>query len=169
MLVLTVSVLVWLLRAVVKSLLVVVLKVVKDSPLNIGYIIITGESKIELNARFTLRKAYRLLNSSDYSNVFDNTSIKSSHPQFLILAKPNCHGHPRLGLIIAKKNVRLSVKRNRLKRLIRETFRTKQHNLPPIDAIVLARRGTENLNNIELTEILYKLWTRVAKKATKQK
>lgn len=74
---------------------------------------------------------------------------------------------PRLGLVIAKKNVRLAVKRNRLKRLIRESFRHKQHHLPAIDAIVLARRGTENLNNIEITKILNDLWQRVAKRATK--
>jgi ribonuclease P protein component len=123
----------------------------------------TSEPCISLS----LTKSGRLLNSSDFSRVFEHPPIKSSHAQFLILATPNTLSAPRLGLIIAKKNVRLAVNRNRLKRLIRETFRHKQHNLNAIDAIVLARRGTEDLTNSELIEILNDLWKRVAKKATK--
>ncbi|WP_245792340.1 ribonuclease P protein component [Teredinibacter waterburyi] len=113
----------------------------------------------------TFLKSDRLLNSSDFTAVFDDAPLKASHPQFLILAKPNTLGRPRLGLIIAKKNVRKAVYRNRLKRLIRESFRCKQHNLPAIDAIVLARRGTEDIVNQELTKILNGLWIRVAKRA----
>lgn len=124
-------------------------------------------SQTEYQLDFSFYKSNRLLTSSDFSYVFDNAPFKASHPNFLILAKPSQTSTPRLGLIIAKKNVRLAVKRNRLKRLIRESFRHKQHHLPAIDAIVLARRGTENLNNIEITKILNELWTRVAKRATK--
>lgn len=128
---------------------------------------ITGATKPESLADFGFTKADRLLSSSDFSCVFDDASIKVSHQHFLILAKPNTLHRPRLGLVIAKKNVKLAVKRNRLKRLIRESFRTKQDKLPTIDAIVLARRGTENLSNHALIKILDDLWKRVAKKATK--
>ena len=124
-------------------------------------------SNSDVISSFSFTKAQRLLNSSDFSYVFDKAPLKVSHPQLLILAKLSRSDAPRLGLVIAKKNVRLAVNRNRLKRLIRETFRTKQHNLPAIDAIVLARRGTENLSNQELINILNDLWKRVAKKATK--
>jgi len=72
-----------------------------------------------------------------------------------------------VGLVIAKKNIRLAHERNRTKRFIRETFRNKQHKLPAIDAIVLARRGIEKLSNKELSEILVNLWKRAAKKAAK--
>ncbi|WP_045856397.1 ribonuclease P protein component [Teredinibacter purpureus] len=110
-------------------------------------------------------KTDRLLNSGAFSAVFDNALFKASHQHFLILAKTNTVGHPRLGLVIAKKNIRHAVQRNRVKRLIRETFRLKQHNLPPIDAIVLARRGGDQIANNELRETLEKLWKRVAKRA----
>ncbi|ACR14501.1 ribonuclease P protein component [Teredinibacter turnerae T7901] len=114
---------------------------------------------------FRFRKSQRLLTSGNYSAVFDDAQIKASHPHFLILASPNAATHARLGLVIAKKNVRHAVDRNRLKRLIRETFRGKQHQMPAIDAIVLARRGSDQLNNRETAKILDKLWERVAKKA----
>ena len=122
---------------------------------------------MEDSLRFSLRKADKLLNSSDFSHVFDDASIKVSHPQFLILARANSVGHPRLGLVVAKKNLRLAVTRNRFKRVVRESFRLKQHNLPAFDAIVLARRGFEDLSNPECLSILNGLWKRVAKKAAK--
>lgn len=113
------------------------------------------------------RKTNRLLNSSDFSAVFDNADYKVSHSQFLILARMNTNGCPRLGLVIAKKNVRLAVQRNKLKRHIRESFRLKQHHLPPIDAIVLARRGSDEIAADQLIKTLGKLWNRVAKRAEK--
>ena len=121
---------------------------------------------MESEKGFSFTKADRLLHSSDFTPVFDDAPFRASHPQFLILSRPNALGQPRLGLVIAKKNVHRAVNRNRLKRLIRESFRGKQHHLPAIDAIVLARRGTENLNNSEIHNILNDLWKRVAKKAT---
>ena len=57
--------------------------------------------------------------------------------------------HCRLGLVIAKKNVRLAVQRNRIKRLLRESFRA-HHGSQGIDIVVLARRGLDNIDNPEL-------------------
>lgn len=72
--------------------------------------------------------------------------------------------HPRLGLVIAKKNIKLAVGRNRVKRLIRESFRSRQHQLPAIDAIVLARKGLDQLNNGDIDKILDKLWQKLQTK-----
>ncbi|TVZ41679.1 ribonuclease P protein component [Alteromonadaceae bacterium 2753L.S.0a.02] len=113
---------------------------------------------------FRFCKSHRLLSSGEFTVVFNDAPYKASHPNYLILATNNTLEHPRLGLVIAKKNVRSAVDRNRLKRLIRETFRLKQHHLPAIDAIVLARRGSDQLSNQETVKILDKLWERVAKR-----
>jgi ribonuclease P protein component len=113
---------------------------------------------------FAFGKQRRLLTSSDFSAVFNDAPFRASHPQFLILARPSNVHNARLGLVIAKKNVRLAVERNRIKRIARESFRL-QHNMPPIDAIVLARRGADSLSNSELQQILNSLWKRVARKA----
>lgn len=111
-------------------------------------------------------KANRLLTSGDFQSVFADAPFRASHKYFLILARPNQRNHSRLGLIIAKKHIRLATERNRIKRLIRETFR----RLPPtsagIDVIVLARKGMDTLDNRELLEQLDRQWQRIARKVT---
>ncbi len=116
-------------------------------------------------SNFSFPKTLRLLNSHDFKQVFDNAKIKVSNAEMLILACRSQHASPRLGLIIAKKNVRLAVHRNRIKRIIRESFRRQQHNLTNVDIIVLAKRGIDRLENQEVHERIDKLWRKVAQKA----
>ena len=126
-------------------------------------------------ASFT--KHQRLLNAKQYSNVFDGPDARASHRNFLILAKRNDEPCHRLGLIIAKKNVRLAVQRNRIKRVIRESFRrlgsalpeanTQQSEEPMLDMIVMARRGIGELDNAELSSILQQQWPKLIRQVTK--
>lgn len=112
-------------------------------------------------------KSSRLLTAPEYQRVFRRAAVKVSHRHLLILATPNRLGHPRLGLVIAKKHVRLAVQRNRIKRRIRETFRLKQDKLPPFDAIVLARSRLDSLTGPELTRLLNEQWSRLISRANK--
>ncbi|MET0355601.1 MAG: ribonuclease P protein component [Cellvibrio sp.] len=114
-------------------------------------------------------KSMRLLNSSDFQCVFDDAPLRTSHQHFLFLARQNELNRPRLGLVIAKKNIRLAVDRNRMKRLIRETFRAKQQQLAGIDVIVLARKGMNDVANIQLIEQLNKQWQGLIRKLQKAK
>lgn len=109
-------------------------------------------------------KSVRLLKSADFQVVFNNAPFRASHQHLLILAKPNKLTLPRLGLVIAKKHIRLSVQRNRVKRLIRESFRHKQAHLQGLDVIVLARRGLDLLENPKITVELEKQWQRIIRK-----
>ncbi len=113
----------------------------------------------------SFQKSLRLLNASDYQRVFNDAPFKASHPQLLILARPNDGSLPRLGLVIAKKNVRLAVQRNRIKRILRETFRMRQQDLGGVDAVVLARRGLDELDNDQLHRLFNKQWGRIERKA----
>jgi ribonuclease P protein component len=49
-----------------------------------------------------------------------------------------------------------AVKRNRIKRLIREAFRHVQHRLPPVDCVVIPKPGSEP-HVAQLQESLQKL------------
>ena len=111
----------------------------------------------------------RLLNKADYSQVFENAQVKASHPQFLLLAKPNQRKTHRLGLVIAKKNVRLAVERNRIKRVTREFFRQLNHEAPFLDVVMLARRNIGSLENKELSSILHQQWQKMLLKANTNK
>ncbi|MDP1148299.1 ribonuclease P protein component, partial [Klebsiella pneumoniae] len=44
-------------------------------------------------------------------------------------------------------NVKSAHERNRIKRLTRERFRLRQNELPPMDFVVVAKRGVAELDN----------------------
>ncbi|HRH76087.1 MAG TPA: ribonuclease P protein component [Cellvibrionaceae bacterium] len=117
-------------------------------------------------SRLLFTKQQRLLEAKEFSALFADAPIRASHPCFLLLCNFNSTEHARLGLVIAKKQIKKSHDRNRLKRLIRESFRLYQHKLPLIDAIVLARKGADALSNSEIQVILHGLWKRISKRAT---
>ena len=116
-----------------------------------------------MSADASFGKARRLLNAKDYSRVFDGAEAKASHRHLLLLARSNDLPGHRLGLVIAKKNVRLAVQRNRIKRTAREVFRTMPESEPGLDVIVLARRGLDQLDNAELSTILRQQWQKLVR------
>lgn len=112
-------------------------------------------------------KLSRLLKASEYKSVFDDAVLKISNQHVLFLARPNGMPHSRLGLVIAKKNVRLAVQRNRIKRIVRESFRIHK-GLPGIDIVVLARRGLDLLDNPALHTQLGQLLIQLQGKAKRK-
>ncbi len=111
-------------------------------------------------------KAKRLLNASDYSRVFDRAEVKASNQYVLLLAKTSELPRHRLGLVVAKKNVRLAVQRNRIKRIAREMFRTQEATPPYMDVVLLARRDIDKLDNAQLSSILREQWQKLAKRVS---
>lgn len=107
-------------------------------------------------------KSHRLLRPADYGKVFDDVQLKVPHKNFLILATPNNLGHARVGLVFAKRNLKLAVQRNRIKRQVRETFRH-QPELPGMDIIVLGRQGLAALDNQTVRSSLNGIWHRLTK------
>ena len=126
---------------------------------------ISAASQERFDASFT--KAKRLLNAKDYSRVFDGAEAKASHKHLLLLAKTNNEPGHRLGLVIAKKNVRLAVQRNRIKRIAREFFRSLPDSEQPIDVVLLTRRGMDQLDNAELSSILRQQWQKLERQISK--
>lgn len=108
----------------------------------------------------------RLLTPKHFNFVFQQPQ-RASSPEVTILGRQNELGHPRIGLTIAKKNVKRAHERNRIKRLAREYFRLHQHQLPAMDFVVLVRKGGAELDNHQLTEVLGKLWRRHCRLAQK--
>ena len=113
---------------------------------------------------YTFGKSLRLLTPANFKAVFDDAPLRASHQHFLVLSRPNNLDVARLGLVIAKKNVRRAVDRNRLKRVIRESFRLQQEHLAGLDVIVLARRDLGSLDNASFTAQLEKQWQRIIRK-----
>ncbi len=103
-------------------------------------------------------KTRRLLKKSEYNHVF-NQAKKLANSNFTFLYRENTVGHARLGLALSKKMIAKAHDRNRLKRLLRETFRVRQ--LPGIDIIVLARNGVANVENSIIFNKLGLIWDKL--------
>jgi len=67
----------------------------------------------------------------------------------------------RLGLAISKKNAKRAVDRNRIKRIIRESFRLNLQTLPPIDLVVMAKPVTKNADNQQIFHSLEQHWNKL--------
>ena len=105
----------------------------------------------------------RLLTPRHFKAVFDSPSGKAPGKNVLLLARLNDFEQPRLGLVIGKKSVKLSVERNRIKRVIRDSFRLNQELLAGLDIVVVARKGLGDLENPELHQQFGKRWKRLAR------
>jgi ribonuclease P protein component len=105
----------------------------------------------------------RILKPDDYRRVF-NENTRSADKLFSVLARPNGLQHARLGLAISKKQCRRAVDRNRMKRLIRESFRLNQELLAGLDLVVLSRSCKRSLNNRDYFVSLSRHWQNLAVK-----
>lgn len=106
---------------------------------------------------FCFKRSHRLLRARDYKNVFDQSHFRASHKNTLVLARRNEKNVARLGLVFGKKNIALSVDRNRLKRISREQFRLHKHGLSGLDVIIVARSGAGGLENNTYKDLILNL------------
>jgi len=116
---------------------------------------------------YSFEKRLRLLKAADFQPVFKHADYKVSSQMMLFLAIETESSFPRLGLVIAKKNIATAVQRNRVKRLLRESFRHNQHLLEGLDIVILARSGLGFLDNSLITRQTETLWQDLADKRQK--
>lgn len=102
----------------------------------------------------------RLTRPAQYQRVFRGAQ-RVGDRYFTILAKPNEACLPRLGLAVSRKVSRRAVVRNRLKRVIRESFRHQLTTLPPRDLVVIAKPAAANASNHQLRQALQRQWQRI--------
>jgi len=96
---------------------------------------------------FEFPRQSRLLTAGDFRSVFDKAEIKISNRNFLLLARRNNLQTARIGFVLSKKNIKLAVDRNRIKRLTRESFRLQHKSIPSVDIVFLGRKGIVELDN----------------------
>lgn len=113
--------------------------------------------------RFTPSQRIRL--KSDFDAAYRRGN-KIGDTYFLFIWRPNGLGNARLGLSISARTVGIAVNRNRIKRVIRESFRQHQHLLPAIDVVVNSRAGAREADNAQLFEHLTRMWNTVVKRCS---
>ena len=88
--------------------------------------------------RHTLPGRMRLGRQKDIDRVFE-ARCSEADAMLVVYAAGNTVGHPRLAAAVSKRCGN-AVKRNRIKRLLREAFRLQQHRLPQgFDYVLLPR------------------------------
>ncbi len=104
-------------------------------------------------ASFT--QADRLRRRSEYLRVqAQGKRIYSRH--FGVTLAPTETLGPRLGLVVTRRFGK-AVRRNRMKRLLREFFRRHKGRLPSRDLVIMAKKGAEALNYDQVAEELGRL------------
>lgn len=108
-----------------------------------------------------------MLRPAEFKQVFQQP-IRSGDRCFRVLARVNGIHHHRLGMAVSKKACSKAVGRNRIKRLVRESFRIQQlgqTSESALDFVVLPTSWAAKQSNNMLTESLLAHWQRVRRKA----
>jgi ribonuclease P protein component len=85
----------------------------------------------------------RIRKSSEFEEIFEKG--KRLYTEYYTLVyTPNSLGFPRFGLVVGKRCGN-AVKRNRIKRVLREVFRQNKPFFDSLDVLILAKKNSETL------------------------
>lgn len=110
--------------------------------------------------RLTLPARLRLRRKSDFDAAYAR-GRRMGDGFFAVTATRNELGAPRLGLAVAVRVAGGSVGRNRIRRIIRESFRVHRHQIPALDLVVSARPKARGASGADLHASLSALWKKV--------
>src|SRR4051794_16817554 len=105
-----------------------------------------------LKRRHTFPRTHRLRGKDTFASVYD-ARVREARGPLMIYAKPNALSHARMGISISRR-VGSAPKRNRIKRLLRESFRLMQHDFPRGYDLVIVVRPHEPMILAEYQRIL---------------
>ncbi len=88
-------------------------------------------------------REHRLRKATEYKTILDkrSTSDKTIARRFVFFARDNTHDTARLGIAVGTRALKRAVHRNRIKRMVRESFRKNRYRLPARDYVVICRGG----------------------------
>ncbi len=135
-------------------------------------------------AKHSFNSARRLKKPSEFSTVYQHNQTRVKGQYFIVLAFSHVKRFEdfdnvgtsdiipalsregvtaRVGAVVSKKVSKLAVQRNRIKRLIREQFRKKQHP-SGFDFVVIAMPKAARAENQQLINELNYLWKKLHKR-----
>jgi len=108
---------------------------------------------------YRLQKENRLLDAAAFTRVFKKAT-RSRDKWFTVLYRENEKDIARLGLAVSKKHCRQATGRNRIKRIVRESFRQHQEKLVGLDVVVINQPAARAATNQQLFDSMLGHWRR---------
>ena len=108
----------------------------------------------------------RLFTASQFQNVF-RSSLVSKDNNFRVKAAFNRENHPRLGLAVSRRVNKRAVERNRIKRVVRESFRRNKEHMGGLDIVIVAMQGASRADNQQLQASIDWHWQQLAETVKK--
>ena len=118
---------------------------------------------MDTGIELSFQRSSRLTRAIHFKKVFSNNFRVSDDCITLLVCKQKGN-HPRIGFAVAKKQLKRAVDRNQIKRLFRESFRLNQHELPPVDIVVMVRYSVLALSKQEILARIDKHWRKIIKR-----
>ena len=102
----------------------------------------------------------RLRRAAEFA-AFRDAAGRVQARHFLLRVIPSVVGEARLGLAVSRKVSKRAVARNRIKRIVRESFRLHRAGLPALDVLVIARPIAADAENAALRAELDVAWRKL--------
>ena len=115
----------------------------------------TGSSRCVIH-NYRLPRTARL--SDDEAIKGFRSTVQSLRGRWFVVRRiGNTVGYPRLTVRVGKKAVKAAVARNRIRRLVRETFRLRRPDLPALDFLISVRADLTDVTMSEARRDLERL------------
>lgn len=109
------------------------------------------------------RPPHRLRTGAEFDRVY-REGRRVGDALFAVNVLPNDRGTARLGMSVGLKTTGSAVRRNRVRRVIRETFRYARPQLPAADFVVTSRPGARDAARDEVVASLERLFELAVRK-----
>ncbi len=110
--------------------------------------------------KFKFNRELRIQAQDDFQNIF-RSAKRVYLPPLVIHYQPNGLANSRLGLSVSKKRLRAATQRNKVKRWLREAFRTRPALSHQFDFVVKLSFHEDKPEFKSVTAALEKLWRKL--------
>jgi len=112
---------------------------------------------------YRFRPCHRLRSAADFERVY-RSGPRAGDGLFAVNALGNDSGFARLGMSVSTRTVGNAVRRNRVRRIIRELFRLRHAMLPALDFVVTSRPGARAADRPAIETSLERLFAEATRK-----